>query len=66
LVVPEDVVEALIGYTGYLDDAYRRCSPKQIADGYVKCETFFLLNASAEEQIKIKGDLDEQKQRLMI
>jgi hypothetical protein len=62
--VPEDLVEALIGHSGYLDDAYRRYNQKQIAEWYAKGEPHLLLNMSAETQVVISSEIDKQKEEL--
>ena len=38
LAVPVDIVEALMGHEGYLTEAYRRYSKKQMAEYYLKGE----------------------------
>jgi integrase len=38
LSCPVDIVEALMGHEGYLTDAYRRYSRKQMAEYYLKAE----------------------------
>lgn len=62
--VPDDLVEALIGHGDGMDSAYRRYSPIQIADMYEKGEPELLLNVSAQNQIKIKSEMGEQRQEL--
>jgi integrase len=62
--VPDDLVEALIGHNGYLDEAYRRYSPTQIKEMYKKGEPYLLLNVDAEERIKNDEKFDEQKKRI--
>lgn len=62
--VPDDLVEALIGHSGYLDGAYRRYSPEQIVEMYKRGEPQLLLNISAETQIIIKSEIDAQRQEL--
>ena len=58
------MVEALIGHTDGLNASYRRYSPTQIAEMYQKGEPELLLNVSAQNQIKIKTEMGEQKQEL--
>lgn len=65
--VPEDVVEALIGHSGYLDEAYRRYLPEQIVEMYKKGEPYLLVSVPTEIQeiqTKFNNDLDKQKQRI--
>jgi len=48
LVVPIDVVEGLIGHSGYLSDAYRRYTKKQVQEFYLKAEPYVTIQISDE------------------
>jgi integrase/regulator of replication initiation timing len=56
LSCPVDIVEALMGHEGYLTDAYRRYTQKQMGENYLK----------AEHHVTVSGtvDLHEIKDRL--
>jgi len=65
--VPEDVVEALIGHSGYLDDAYRRYTLKQIAELYSKAEPYLYVNVPreiSEIQTHFQSEVEELRQRV--
>lgn len=47
LVIPSDVVEAMMGHEGYLDDAYRRYSVEQLKEFYKKAESILTLSGNA-------------------
>jgi len=48
LAIPEEIVEALAGHNGYLDDAYRRYTRQQIAEFYKKGEPYLYVNVPRE------------------
>lgn len=48
LAVPDDVVEGLMGHGGYLSDAYRRYTIKQVEDLYRKGEPYITVQMSEE------------------
>jgi len=50
LACPVDIVEALMGHSGYLTDAYRRFTKKQMAEFYLKGE--HLLTISVPKELK--------------
>jgi integrase len=65
--VPDDVVEALVGHVGYLDDAYRRYSQQQVAEMYKKGEPYLLVNVPTgiqEIQTKFNSDNEKMKQEI--
>jgi len=65
--VPEDIVEALIGHSGYLDDAYRRYTLKQIAEHYSKAEPYLYVNVPreiSEIQTHFQSEVEELRQRV--
>lgn len=66
--VPEDIVEALIGHRGYLDDAYRRYSFEQMVEAYKKGEPYLYINVPTEIreiQTKFSKEQEEQRNRIM-
>ncbi|MEM0253239.1 MAG: tyrosine-type recombinase/integrase [Candidatus Bathyarchaeia archaeon] len=65
--VPEDIVEALIGHSGYLDEAYRRYSREQMAEWYKKGEPYLLVNVPreiAEIQTHFQNEVEELHRRV--
>jgi integrase len=65
--VPEDLVEALIGHSGYLDDAYRRYSFEQIKEKYKQGEPYLLINVPTEiREIQTKFNNEQQKNKQRI
>jgi hypothetical protein len=62
--VPEALVHAFLGHSGYLSDAYDRFSPTQIKEEYKRGEPYLLLNVDAQERIKSDEKFDEQKKRI--
>jgi hypothetical protein len=62
--IAEDVVEALIGHSGYLDEAYRRYTKEQIASSYKKGEIFLLINAPEDIKEVQKNVTELQSQTL--
>jgi len=66
--VSEDVVEALIGHSAGLDEAYRRYTREQIAEAYKKGEVFLLINVPrdiSEIQSKFQKDVEELRSQVM-
>lgn len=66
--VPEDIVEALIGHSGYLDEAYRRYTFEQIASWYKRGEPYLLINVPkdiSEIQTKFQKDIDELRSQVI-
>jgi len=57
LVIPETVVEAFAGHTGYLDEAYRRYTCNQLADLYKRGESYLYVLVPRE----VKEILTEQR-----
>lgn len=67
LVIPEVIVEALVGYTGCLDEAYRRYTIRQIAECYKKGEPYLYINMPKEIreiQTGFQRDLEELRGRV--
>lgn len=67
LVIPEVIVEALAGHTGYLDEAYRRYTCKQIAEYYRKGEPYLYINVPREIreiQTGFQRDLNQLQKRV--
>jgi len=48
LVVPTDIVEGLMGHSGYLSDAYRRYTRKQVEEFYRKGEPYVTIQLTDE------------------
>jgi len=68
LAVPVDIVEMLMGHSGYLTDAYRRFTRKQMAEYYQKGE--YLLSVHAVKEIsrmegELKRELQEQQKTIV-
>lgn len=68
LAVPVDIVEMLMGHSGYLTDAYRRFTRKQMAEYYQKGE--YLLSIHAVKEIsrmegELKRELNEQQKTIV-
>jgi len=68
LAVPVDIVEMLMGHSGYLTDAYRRFTRKQMAEYYQKGE--YLLSVHAVKEIsrmenELKRELNEQQKTIV-
>jgi len=62
-IVPVDVVEALMGHSGYLTECYRRYTEKQVAEFYRKGE--HLLTIAVPEELKrVQEKLSEQDKEL--
>lgn len=58
LKIPETLVEAYAGHTGYLDDAYRRYNSQQRAEYYRKGEPAVLIFQDAEKLEQLSGEAD--------
>ena len=54
---PVDIVEALMGHEGYLTEAYRRYTVKQMAEFYSRAEHYVTINTG--------GDIQELKTELL-
>ena len=61
--MPLDIAEALMGHSGYLTEAYRRYTHKQIADWYKKCEHAVTIYGSPEAEM-LKRKLKEKEEEL--
>lgn len=66
LVIPYDIVEALMGHEGYLQDVYKKYPnpEKTLAEYYVKGEHALLVFAESEEVTKIRGEIEKGKTEL--
>lgn len=60
---PVDIVEALMGHAGYLTDAYRRFTKKQMAEYYQKAEHLVTLTIPEDLQ-DLRQEQSEQKEIL--
>ncbi len=61
---PVDIVEALMGHEGYLTDAYRRYTKKQMAEYYQKAEHLVTISMPKEIQemeSEFRGELDKNR-----
>ena len=61
--VPIDIVEALMGHSAYLSEAYRRYTEKQIEEHYLKGEHLLTIERS-EDVEKIQKKTDELEKSL--
>ncbi len=64
LSCPLDIVEALMGHEGYLTDAYRRYSLKQMGEYYQKAEHLVTISMPKEIQEmenEFKGEIDKHR-----
>jgi len=68
LVVPVDIVEGLLGHSGYLSDAYRRYTRKQVEEFYRKGEPYISilmteeirdLKTNTETRLSAQGEILE-------
>jgi integrase len=59
LSCPVDIVEALMGHEGYLTEAYRRYSRKQMAEYYLKGEQHVTIMRGSGDLQEIQGRLEE-------
>jgi len=67
LVLPETVVEAFAGHTGYLDEAYRRYTCNQLAELYKKGESFvsiFIPQEFKEIQNQFRRDFEKMQKEI--
>ncbi|MCS7113804.1 MAG: site-specific integrase [Candidatus Bathyarchaeota archaeon] len=63
MVIPVDVVEALMGHEGYLTQVYRCYSIEDLANYYKQGEHTLLIFAS-EDVSKLRADLEERNKQL--
>ena len=61
LVVPQDIVEMLDGHSGYLSDAYRRYTLKQVEEFYRKGEPYVTIQMT-EEIRELRTNTDKKMQ----
>ena len=63
IVVPVDIVEALMGHSGYLTDAYRRYTAQQLQEFYLKGEPYLTIYKGeiTQELQELRKNSDEQK-----
>ena len=63
IVVPVDIVEALMGHSGYLTDAYRRYTAQQLQQFYLKGEPYLTIYKGeiTQELQELRKNSDEQK-----
>ncbi|MCD4845148.1 MAG: site-specific integrase [Methanosarcinales archaeon] len=55
-----DIVEALMGHEGYLTNAYRRYTNKQLAEYYLKNERLLYISMSDEDIEEVKNQLEKK------
>jgi FtsZ-binding cell division protein ZapB len=55
-----DKVEALMGHEGYLTNAYRRYTNKQLAEYYLKNERLLYISMSDEDIEEVKNQLEKK------
>ena len=63
-VIPVDVVEALMGYEGYLTDVYCKYSVEDLAAFYKKGEGSLLVFSNGVEVSKLKVEIEEKNKQL--
>jgi integrase len=61
LAVPVDIVEVLMGHSGYLTDAYRRFTKAQIAEYYLKGEYLVSLSIPTQAISQVEERLEREK-----
>ncbi len=61
LAVPVDIVEVLMGHSGYLTDAYRRFTKSQMAEYYLKGEYLVSLSIPTKEISQVEERLEREK-----
>lgn len=61
LAVPVDIVEVLMGHSGYLTDAYRRFTKAQIAEYYLKGEYLVSLSIPTMQITQVEERLEREK-----
>lgn len=69
LAVPVDIVETLLGHEGYLTEAYRRYTKKQMAEYYLKGEHLLTITQNQPiEEIKkeVKAEFAEIVEQLVL
>jgi len=59
-VIPVDIVEALMGHSGYLTEVYRRHSEKDVAEYYRKGENKLLVFSDVGDISKIRQEVSTQ------
>jgi integrase len=67
LVIPETIVEALVGHTEYLDQAYRRYTKEELAEYYKKAEPnlyIFIPKEIREIQTHYINELEDTKKKV--
>jgi len=62
-VIPLDVVECLMGHSGYLTQSYRRYRKEELAEFYKKGEYALTIFTNAEEIGKLRQQFEEQKEK---
>ena len=60
-----DIVEAIMGHSGYLTEVYRRCTVKDLAVEYLKGEHFVTIFGDIGDTIKLQKQIEatEKKQK---
>jgi integrase len=61
IVVPVDIVEGLIGHSGYLSDAYRRYTKNQVREFYLKGEQYVTI-LTPKDYREMKTEMNERFQ----
>jgi integrase len=64
VIIPVDVVEALMGHEGYLTEAYRRYSQEDLAEFYKKGEHILAVFSNAQDLAKVRKELEESNRAL--
>lgn len=59
-VIPVDIVEALMGHKGYLTEAYRRYSQKDLEEKYLEAEPTVTIFREMGDVTKLKKQVDKE------
>jgi integrase len=63
-VISLDVVEALMGHSGYLTDVYRRYQVKDLADFYLRGEHLLTIFGNGSDVGKLRAEVEEKNTQL--
>ena len=66
IIMELDVVEALMGHSGYLTEVYRRCTIKDLAIEYLKGEHFVTIFRDLSDITKLQKQTIQQNEALQI
>jgi len=63
-LIQVDIVEALMGHTGYLTEVYRRYTEADLEKFYLQAESSVLIFTEAEHVTQLRKEVEEGKQQL--